>query len=110
LSVAIIFVGMKNCGSKSCKNNSNPQPFTNFCKDRKRKDKLTIYCKSCLKFYREINKTQINKTIFEWRKKNPEKLKSYRIKSSQQNVERVRKWRLKNPDSLLLQRYGMTKI
>jgi len=103
---------MKICSkslSNNCKAESNPQPLANFAKDRKRKDGLTVHCKSCLKHHRDVNKESRNKVIKEWHKNNPDKVKQSRAKSSAKNSERTRLWRLKNQDSLLISRYGITK-
>lgn len=92
-----------------CASEANPQPNENFAKDVKRKDGLTPQCKSCLKKYRDENKTQRSETIKKWRDRNPEKVREYNLKDAPRNRERVRKWRLKNPDYRFLREYGITQ-
>lgn len=90
---------MKQCcrfKTGKCKAEMNPQSEDCFAKDRKRKDGLTVHCKSCLKEYRETNKDQRNETIKNWRLTNPDKVKEYRIRSADKNNARAKKWREKN--------------
>lgn len=100
---------MKLCSrfnSSKCASEINPQPMENFAKDVKRKDRLTLYCKSCLKSERERTKEQRSKTIVAWRKRNPDKMREYRRREMPKIVARNKKWREKNRLPAL---YGITK-
>jgi hypothetical protein len=95
---------MKHCSNKNCEK-TNPQPFSDFAKDKKRKDKVTAYCKSCLKRYRDENKVSRNITIQKWRKNNPEKMREYRKANAPSNLIRSQRWR----DKFRLQKlYGIS--
>lgn len=99
---------MKECcrnKTGNCVVEVNPQPLENFSRDKKRKDGLTVHCKSCLKKYRDENKEARNKTIMEWRKRNPEKMREYRKREMPKIIARGKKWREKNN---LLFRYGIS--
>lgn len=83
---------MKNC--TKCKDNF---PIGNFYKDNRRKDKLTLWCKSCC-----------DKKVSEWKNKNKEQDKINHQKWYQENKEKVlintKNWRLNN-----LERYKKNK-
>src|ERR1700743_1017239 len=103
---------MKICckfNSGECRNEVNPQPLENFCKDKKRKDGLTVHCKSCLKQIRQERKDYQTEYSKRWRKDNPEKVIESRKRSAPKNNERTRLWKLKNPDWRLLRDYDITK-
>ena len=45
--------------TKTCPKCGEDKPLSEYNRNRKRKDGLQVYCKACLKAYREANKEQI---------------------------------------------------
>lgn len=83
----------------------NPQPDENFSKDKKRKDGLTVHCKSCLGVIRSGRKEYNQNYCRKWRAGDEERRKQYYWKNREVALARTKKWREKN---LLQKRYNIS--
>jgi len=67
---------MKICSNKNCIHNGQPQPFTNFTKNRTAKSGYNSQCKDCYKEYIKNNYQKKLELDKRWRDKNSEKIKN----------------------------------
>jgi hypothetical protein len=89
---------------KTCRDCKQELSLDSFSKDNSKKDKLSLYCRTCvaqrnLKFYERnpgyvreyylTNKIAIQERIEQWNEKNKGKVKSYWQKYFNENRERI---------------------
>lgn len=78
---------------KTCSKCKEEKPYSEFYKDKTRKDGLEYKCNSCQKSYNkdyyEANKEKCNAQSKAWREANKEKLKAYRKAYYEANKDRI---------------------
>ena len=79
---------------KKCPRCLEDKPKSEFHKDPRRIDGLTIYCGQCN-----------NQRVKEWKEKNPDKVKEWRSN----NPDYRKEWGEKNPDHNLQRKYGLSQ-
>lgn len=79
---------------KKCPRCLEDKPKSEFHKDPRRKDGLTIYCRQCN-----------NQRLKKWREENPDKVKEWR----ESNPDYKKEWTKKNPDHNLRRKYGLSQ-
>lgn len=99
---------MKHCSNSRCAR-TNPQLLDNFTKNKKSKDKLQPWCKSCCKErhaeYQIKNREKVNQIAREWSRKNKEKI-SVKCKSYYAgNVDKIKDHRLRKEFGITLIQY-----
>lgn len=67
---------MKTCTNIKCQQ-ANPQPLTNFSKEKSRKDGLQFHCKGCSRDYRALNKEKIAIRKTKYALENKDKIAKY---------------------------------
>jgi hypothetical protein len=80
---------------KKCTKCGEEKPFINFCKRKSSKDGLAYVCKDCQKQYKEANPEKF-KAIYE-------KIKfkyKYQPHEAEKQKEAMKEWRKKNPDKI----------
>lgn len=77
----------KKCSNKNC--NKKFKPLSAFTKDKTRKDKLSVYCKDCVKEIAIQNKKSISVYQKHYRDKNKEKSQKYYKKYRMINKEKI---------------------
>lgn len=75
---------------KICKKCLNPKNESEFTLDKSKKDKLSIYCKDCLKTIREENKGKYSFNKDYYKNVNEER-KDYLKSYYQENKEKIKK-------------------
>lgn len=85
-----------------------------FNKDKRKKNGLTAWCKSCIKVYRVDKKERYNLSVINWRKDNPEKqlksMKNWRDNNKEKNKQIQKIWRKNNPNYLKDYEYTEKRI
>lgn len=85
-----------------------------FNKDKRKKNGLTAWCKSCIKAYRVDKKERYNLSVVNWRKNNPEKqlksMKNWRDNNKEKNKQIQKNWRKNNPNYLKDYEYTEKRI
>ena len=102
---------------KMCLKCEEAKPISEFYKDKKAKDGLHSYCKSCVKEYskkwqkvnperakkankkwREVNSEYNKENSKKWKKANPEKIKENNKRWKKANPEYNKRWKKANPE------------
>lgn len=75
---------------KRCSKCGETKPTEGFAKDKKRKDGLQCFCKSCMRLYRSMNVERAREVNKAWRADNAERLKESKRVYQSANAERIR--------------------
>lgn len=90
---------MKSCSRKNCRQN-NPQPFTNFHKQKSRADGHHDFCKFCRKEYYEGKREHFRTKEREWRETNKEKLALQRKENRELLSKKQKEYYKNNPNKI----------
>jgi hypothetical protein len=85
---------------KTCSKCKIEKDFSEFQKDKKKKDGLRPSCKSCSKQYVEQNKERLKEYNKKYSKDNKEKISDYRKKNKERTNEYNKNYREKNKEKL----------
>jgi len=97
--------------TKVCLKCGKRKNLNHFAKNKKKKDGIDIYCKECIKQYKDKNKEIFLKYAKEYRQSHQKQIKAYQKKYRLQHRKYFYDWKKEHPDEVYnsyLKKYGIT--